>query len=109
MREVTIDHKTKTMDATYPSVIKFLDGHIIQRMAEMYGSFGPIETCWHIRCFVNEWITYDIARATLRSLTDRGYCRYSKGLFTEDGEVAGAGYGLTEKGLKYYDEPFPEK
>lgn len=91
------------MDRTYGAVQSFLDRHIIQDMAESGGSFGPLETCWGISAFVNEWLTRDMVRAILRSLTDRGYCYYARGLFTEGGEVAGAGYGLTAKGLDYYN------
>jgi hypothetical protein len=100
--------RPEQMDATYSAVMRFLDRHIIQHMVELHGSFGPLETCFHIRNFTNETITYDMARALCRSLTDRGYCRYHCGLFTEDGHVAGAGYGLTRKGLEYYEELCPE-
>lgn len=99
----------RQMDRTYPAVQAFLDRHIIQEMVEAGGSFGPLETCWGISLFVNDWITRDMARAILRSLTDRGYCFYARGLFTEDGEAAGAGYGLTPKGLEYYDRLCPEE
>ena len=48
------------MNATYPAVIAFLDGHIIQQMVEMHGDYGPLETCWHIRALTDEFITYDL-------------------------------------------------
>mgnify|MGYP005830785413 CR=1 FL=1 len=96
------------MDRTYPAVQAFLDRHVIQQMAESYGSFGPLETCWGLSWFTNDWITKDMARALLRDLTDRGFCYFSRGLFNEDGQVAGAGYGLTKKGLEYYDQLCPK-
>lgn len=93
---------------TYSDVQEFLDRHVIQYMVESGGVFGPLDTCWHMKCFVNEYVTVDMARGILRSLTDRGYCRYARGLFTEDGMVAGSGYGLTPNGLKYYSELCPD-
>lgn len=96
------------MDRTYPAVKAFLDKHIIQQMAESGDSFGPLETCWGIAWFTNDWITRDMARALLRDLTDRGHCNYKRGLFTEDGQVAGAGYGLTKSGLDYYHRLCPK-
>jgi hypothetical protein len=93
---------------TFPEIQKALDRHVVQYMAEASGSFGPTETFWRIRRFTNEWITKEMARAILRSLTDRGFCEYRRGLFTEDGEVAGAGYGLTRQGLVYYEQLMAE-
>lgn len=104
-----LEDRVAQMDRTYPAVRDFLDRHIIQEMTECSGDFGPLETCYPIRNFVNEWVTYDMARAILRDLRERGLCFYAKGLTTEDGEMAGAGYGLTKKGLEYYDELCPEE
>ena len=62
-----------------------------------YDAFG-----FNLNCFVAEpWLTKDMARAACRSLRDRGYAIFMKGLFTEDGEMAGAGYGITTKGREY--------
>jgi len=47
------------------------------------------------------YMTREMVRAICRSLTDRGFAHYQRGLFTEDGEVAGAGYGITRLGLAY--------
>ena len=37
-------------------------------------------------------------RKACRSLAERGLARYMRGLFDDDGRVAGAGYGLTRTG-----------
>lgn len=95
------------MDSTYPAVKAFLDRHIIQTMVECCDGFGPLETCFSLSRFSDDWITKEMARAMLRDLTDRGMCRYAKGLMNEDGEVCGSGYGLTQNGLKYYEELCP--
>jgi hypothetical protein len=93
----------------FNKIQKALDRHVVQYMAEAAGSFGPTETFWRISRFTNEWITREMARAILRNLTDRGFCEYRQGLFTEDGEAAGAGYGLTRKGLVYYEQLMAEE
>jgi len=43
-------------------------------------------------------IPREYARIALRRLVDQGYAKFSKGLFTEDGHVAGAGYSITDAG-----------
>ena len=40
----------------------------------------------------------DVVRGLCRSLTDQGLCFYMRGLWTEDGIMAGAGYGITGQG-----------
>lgn len=86
---------------TYPDVQKFLDQHVLEIMHDGTTSFGPYETGWNLSCFVNDWITKDMARAICRSLTDRGYCHYMRALWSDDGMPAGAGYGITPKGVAY--------
>jgi dienelactone hydrolase len=85
-----------------------LDRPILQYMEEMRPSgFRRHEYAFQLVCFVHEpVITKDMARAICRSLTDRGYAFYMRGLFTEDGEVAGSGYGITEKGAAYLETLF---
>ncbi len=85
------------MDATYPAVQAFLDRHVLQYMDECV----PDDFCCYLASLTNEWITKDMARGIVRSLTDRGFCRYESGLFTEDGEVAGSGYGITRQGREH--------
>lgn len=45
----------------------------------------------------------ETARFGCRRLRDKGLAVYSSGLFTEDGDVAGAGYSLTAKGRAAVD------
>jgi hypothetical protein len=40
----------------------------------------------------------DIVRGVCRSLTDQGLAHYMKGLWSEEGYPAGAGYGITDAG-----------
>lgn len=94
---------------THRDVQRFLDRHILQHMVENNPGWLEVGECgFHLHCFTNEWVTRDMARALCRSLTDRGYCRYMRGLFTEDDEVAGAGYAITPKGVAYLDELLEE-
>lgn len=91
----------KDPDISYPAVQAFLDRHVLQYMHENSGGRGHDWTAFHLRCFVNDWITKDMARAICRSLTDRGFARYERGLWNEDGETAGAGYRITDAGREY--------
>lgn len=43
-------------------------------------------------------------RRIVRHLARRGYAHYRKGLWTEDGDVAGAGYCITMEGLQALGE-----
>lgn len=93
-----------TIPATYPSVQKFLDRHVLQHMEELRDhSYGRGEYAFHLDSFVNERITKDMARAICRSLTDRGFAFYMRGLWCEDGMPGGAGYGITDKGAAYLE------
>lgn len=88
---------------TLSEIQRALDRHILQYMEEgRPSSYDRHSFAFGLNCFVEEpEITKDMARAVCRSLTDRGYAFYMRGLFTEDGEVAGAGYGITDKGAEY--------
>ena len=95
------------MPATYSAVQRFLDQHVLQHMEESRDhGWGRSEYAFHLGCFVNEWITRDMARAICRSLTDRGYAFYMRGLWSEDGMPGGAGYGITDKGADYLETIF---
>ena len=86
-----------------PDIQKCLDRYILQVMEDHRDpSYSREEYAFHLRIFVSDpWITKDMARAVCRSLTDRGYAFYMRGLMTEDGDMGGAGYGITEQGAAY--------
>jgi Mn-dependent DtxR family transcriptional regulator len=48
-----------------------------------------------------------LVRRTVRSLARKGFAEYAKGLWTEDGRLAGAGYRATEAGRNAIDPPAP--
>jgi len=41
-----------------------------------------------------------VVRRTVRALARKGLAEYGKGLWTDDGELAGAGYCATKAGIK---------
>lgn len=67
--------------------------------AKTFGRFDTYSTLSRVTS--PRLITRDIAGALLRDLTNRGLARFQSGLWTEDGEPAGSGYGITPKGLRY--------
>lgn len=91
-----------------PDIQRGLDRHVLQIMEESRDrSYGRWEYAFGLSWFVDEpWITKDMARAACRSLTDRGYAFYMRGLWNEDGYPAGAGYGITDKGAEYLETLF---
>lgn len=90
---------------TLPEIQKALDRHVLQYMDDMAPRDYRNGYAFHLRCFEQlPWITKDMARAICRSLTDRGFATYVRGLMDDDGEFAGAGYGITPAGETYLDE-----
>lgn len=89
-----------------PQIQAALDLHVLQIMQEQCDSwYAPTEVAFSLRAFIAEpWITREIVRGVCRSLTDRGYAVYRRGLWTDDGEPGGAGYGITDKGVAYLKE-----
>ncbi|MBL4768118.1 MAG: Lar family restriction alleviation protein [Rhodobacteraceae bacterium] len=82
-------------------VSRFLDSWVLQHIVEMtpdeeFGWGFPFAA------FTNEYLSRDLIRATCRSLTDRGHTVFMNSLFTDDGMVAGSGYGITKKGRGYF-------
>lgn len=69
---------------------------VLKTLAEEYGSESD--------CFYFRGLTYDTGltireiRLACRALTRKGLAEYVKGLFDEDGKVAGSGYRATEVG-----------
>lgn len=91
-----------TIPATIPMAMAYLDGYILQYMRENTPwGYGPGEWFFHLRCFTTDELTKDTVRGLMRSLTDRGLVEYRSGLVDEDGYLAGAGYGITQKGLDW--------
>jgi len=62
-------------------------------------AFDNVEYYSNFKCLsAVTGLPIDTVRAACRSLKEKGYACFSRGLFTEDGEVAGSGYGRTMKG-----------
>ena len=62
-----------------------------------YLSFGAIEQRSGLP-------SHQIRRVT-RALARKGLVRYARGLWSDMGEPAGAGYGLTKSGQEYLTKP----
>lgn len=77
-----------------------IEKRVLAAMSWGVGGYDP-EECAHHFCGIMDstGLSRDYVRAACRALVDRGLARYQVGLFTEDGEVAGAGYGITKAGL----------
>jgi len=78
---------------TYPAVQAFLDRHVLAYIDD-HDTNGFDWLAFNLRPFTNDWITRDMASAICKSLRDRGYLTYERGLWTEGGEPAGSGYAI---------------
>lgn len=58
---------------------------------------------WNYLCFAyiveDTKLTLTEVRRAVRSLAKKDMVQFARGLFTEDGEVAGSGYGCTRLGF----------
>lgn len=84
----------EALEALDRAVLSYMDEFNYQS-TDFDGWFFPL------RCFAEIGLERDIARAICRTLTDRGLAEYRRGLFNDDGEVAGSGYGITAAGRAY--------
>lgn len=77
-------------------VLEYLEsiGHVFDVPA--YTGFAPISRATGIELRK--------VRLACRSLKRKGLADFATGLVTEDGELAGAGYGITDYGLEILEE-----
>lgn len=82
---------------TYPKTYTLNAGErsILWTVADHY---GWDEWFWGFCHFASEAFPRSAVRRACRSLARKGLMRYQRGLLTEDGEAAGAGYGITDRG-----------
>jgi len=66
-------------------------------------SGGHDEWCFGLSTIAGDaGLHRELTRGALRSLRDRGLAKFQRGLMTEDGDVAGSGYGITPAGDHVY-------
>ena len=81
-----------------------IESAVLAVIAQGSGYFGPGECFWSFSAVCLETgLSREYARAACRSLTDQGLAEYRAGLFGEDGETFGAGYGATHAGAAALD------
>ncbi len=78
-------------------------------MAESYDSFGG-GGCYYFKTIADD-VKLEIkqVRRACRSLKKKGFAEYIRGLFDEDGMVAGSGYCCTNKGAELVKIINPQK
>ncbi len=108
------EEEQAAVDAFYEKAFKGLAEHLDRMrfviLSRMNGSthHGEPGYCTIAFC-CGDRIPREIGRALIRDSRNRGLCLYGNGLFTEDGEVFGAGYAITEEGRKWLAERSKEK
>jgi len=77
------------LTATEMKVLRFLD--------ESY-----LEGCWYSRAIAGHAeVSLLAARRAIKSLVRRGYVELTRGLFDDDGMIAGSGYNATQAGHEF--------
>ncbi|UXO93803.1 hypothetical protein Pan1_88 [Pseudanabaena phage Pan1] len=84
------------MSERIPQILGMLEDEVLTYIWEhaRNSSFGPDGIAFGLRLFENV-LPREVARGVLRNLRDKGHLVFMRGLWTEDGEPAGAGYALT--------------
>jgi len=94
-------------DRTIQKAMQTLDWAVLQNMKELTPN-GFDVWAFPLSVFVDEHITKDMAGAICRNLRNRGLVTFERGLFSEDGIVAGSGYAITKAGREYLETLYPE-
>lgn len=72
---------------------------VLAILADEYSDEGR---CYYFRSIAAlSKLTIKEVRRACRSLAKKGFAKYERGLFNDDGEVAGSGYGATEAGAAF--------
>lgn len=70
-------------------------------LSEALDDARPDDVAFHFRHFERATgLPRDEVRRRVRALARKGLLQYERGLWTDDGEMAGSGYSITEKGLR---------
>lgn len=70
---------------------------VLEALADRWGDDGFCFASFDVIAKDTE-LDRRLVRRTVRLLARKGLAEYAKGLFTEDGEVAGSGYAVTDLG-----------
>ncbi len=74
------------------------------------GIYGNDADCMYMKYIAKELgLEYRQVKRAVRSLARKGLAEYVRGLFDDDGMVAGSGYRATEKGWNLIDKKQNEK
>jgi DNA-binding MarR family transcriptional regulator len=71
---------------------------VLSALADYYGDFGFFSFSQLSR---KTRLNRQQVRRAARSLARKGLAEFCRGLFTQDGEVAGSGYGCSREGAKW--------
>lgn len=78
-------------------------------MAESYDSFGE-GGCYYFKTIAEDLkLEIKQVRRACRSLKKKGFAEYVRGLFDEDGMVAGSGYCCSKSGADLVEQINPQK
>jgi DNA-binding MarR family transcriptional regulator len=77
---------------------------VLARLSAANEDFG----CYGFAALIRQTrLNRKVVRRACRSLARKGLAEFHRGLFTEDGLVAGSGYAATYQGRKFYDDIKP--
>lgn len=81
------------------------DRKVLHFLSQGWESYGDDSHAFYYFRTISEETEIDIeqVRLSCRRLREKGYAEYQKGLWSADGVPAGAGYGITRKGLDFLE------
>jgi hypothetical protein len=104
-RDIEVAARNGTAEKFGPTVSLNVLGIFILRRIEEVASGTEFE--WlavNFRAFDDLGIPREVVRGILREMAGRGLVAYERGLFDEDGQVAGSGYRILPKGREVVRE-----
>ncbi len=82
---------------------------VLEYLVEVYRRSSGDYPCTFFKYIAkNTGLDEKQSRRTVRALARKGLAEYQRGLFDEDGMVAGSGYSATDKGLSLIPDPDEE-
>lgn len=76
----------------------------LKAMAEAYSNSPEFSYMSFSKIALRSGLAPDLIRRTVRAVARKGFAEYQSGLWSDDGEPRGAGYRITNAGMKALED-----